>query len=253
MTTAPDSVRRVISRSIGQVGFDHFWMRFDRLDRTTRRSAGRAMLKLLPDAVQRLGRRLSTGPIEQRLKAMQVAQDLELGEPLRQHLLPLCQHPHAKVRSKAVSILSEMESIPPQLVLDKALTDTDPRVRANAIEVLEAKRQEEYVPLLVQRARSSHSRERANAIKAMSRMKVSTAAAQLLHMLRDDRPEHKISALWTLRQIGWWQLLNEVGNLAKADPNLRVRRYALGVLKSVAEVVATQKQQQQAGQQAKAG
>jgi HEAT repeat protein len=237
MTTAPDSVRRVISRSIGQVGFDHFWMRFDRLDKATRKSAGRAMMKLLPDAVQRLGRRLSGGPIEQRLKAMQIAQDLDLGEGLVSHLMPLCQHPHPKVRSKAVAILSELHSVPPQVVLEKALHDTDPRVRANAIEVLEAKRSEEFVPLLVQRARSGHSRERANAIKAMSRMKVATASTQLLAMLRDERPEHKISALWTLRQIGLWQLLAEVGRLAKEDQNLRVRRYALGVLRNVAESV----------------
>src|SRR5688572_4604406 len=240
MTTAPDSVRRVISRSIGQVGFDHFWMRFDRLDAATRRSAGRAMLKILPDAVQRLGRRLGTGPIEQRLKAMQVAQDLDLGDALKAQLLPLCQHPHPKVRSKAVAVLSELPSIPPSAMLDKALNDADPRVRANAIEVLEAKRSEEYVPLLIERARSTNSRERANAIKAMSRMKVATASTQLMAMLRDERPEHKISALWTLRQIGIWQLLAEVGRLAKEDKNLRVRRYALGVLRAVAQAVQDQ-------------
>ncbi len=247
MTTAPDSVRRVISRSIGQVGFDHFWMRFDRLDPVTRKSAGRAMMKLLPDAVQRLGRRLTSGPIEQRLKAMQVAQDLDLGDALKSHLLPLCQHPHPKVRSKAVSILSELASVPPGALLDKALNDADPRVRANAIEVLEARRSAEYVPLLVERARSTNSRERANAIKAMSRMKVATASTQLLAMLRDERPEHKISALWTLRQIGIWQLLNEVGRLAKEDQNLRVRRYALGVLRQVATAVQSEKLQQKAG------
>jgi hypothetical protein len=240
MTTAPDSVRRVISRSIGQVGFDHFWMRFDRLDPSTRRSAGRAMLKILPDAVQRLGRRLGTGPIEQRLKAMQVAQDLDLGDALKAQLLPLCQHPHPKVRSKAVAVLSELPSVPPGQLLDKALNDADPRVRANAIEVLEAKRSEDYVPLLIERARSANSRERANAIKAMSRMKVATASTQLMAMLRDERPEHKISALWTLRQIGIWQLLAEVGRLAKEDKNLRVRRYALGVLRAVAQAVQDQ-------------
>ena len=46
-------------------------------------------------------------------------------------------------------------------------------------------------------------------------------------MLRDQRSEHRISALWALRQIGWWQLINEVGRLAKEDANLRVRRYAM--------------------------
>ena len=112
-----------------------------------------------------------------------------------------------------------MPSVPPNVVLEKALNDGDPRVRANAI-------------------------------KAMSRMKVATASTQLLAMLRDPRPEHKISALWTLRQIGWWRLLNEVGRLAKADDNLRVRRYALGVLKNVAETVqqsGVQPPQQKAG------
>ena len=76
-------------------------------------------------------------------------------------------------------------------------------VRRNAIEVLENKRQLEYVPLLTQRARSSHNRERANAIKAMHKMKVSTASSSLMAMLQDERAEHRISAMWALRL---WQL-----------------------------------------------
>jgi len=72
-------------------------------------------------------------------------------------------------------------------------------------------------------------------------MKVKAAGNSLLLMLRDERSEHRISALWTLRQIGWWQLLSEVGRLAKADTNLRVRRYALGVLRGVAETMQAKK------------
>ena len=49
-------------------------------------------------------------------------------------------------------------------------------------EVLEAKRSAQYVPLLTQRARSAHDRERANAIKAMHRLRVSTASTCLLRM-----------------------------------------------------------------------
>ena len=54
---------------------------------------------------------------------------------------------------------------------------------------------------------------------------------------QDQRSEHRISALWALRQIGWWQLLNEVGRIAKEDENLRVRRYALGILKHIADTM----------------
>jgi HEAT repeat protein len=241
MTSSPDSVRRVISRAIGQEGFEHFWERFDRMEKSTRRQAGRAMLKLLPDAAMRLSRRLTAGPVEQRVKAMQIVQELGLSESMRQSIVPLCSHPHAKVRSKAVSLVGEVQSVGPDLLLEKVLSDADPRVRANAIEVLETRRATQYVPLLTQRARSSHSRERANAIKAMHHMRVSTASSQLLMMLRDERGEHRISALWALRQIGWWQLVNEVGRIAKEDQNLRVRRYALGVLRNVAESIAASK------------
>jgi HEAT repeat protein len=138
-------------------------------------------------------------------------------------------------------VLGDVPAVEPDVLLDKVLNDQDARVRANAIEVLESKRRTEYVPLVAQRARSSHNRERANAIKAMHKMKVGTASTSLLAMLRDDRSEHRISALWALRQIGWWQLLNEVGRLAKEDPNLRVRRYAMGVLRNVAELMQAQK------------
>jgi HEAT repeat protein len=241
MTTAPESVRRVISRAIGQEGFETFWQRFDRMDRDTRKQAGRAMLKLLPDAPQRLSRRLTSGPVEQRVKAMQIVHELGLSESMRQTILPLCSHPNGRVRSKAISVLGEVRAVAPDALLEKVLNDTDPRVRANAIEVLESRQATEFVPMLTQRARSSHSRERANAIKAMHSMRVGTASTQLIAMLRDERPEHRISALWALRQIGWWALLHEVGRLAKQDGNLRVRRYALGVLRGAAELFAAAK------------
>jgi hypothetical protein len=91
--------------------------------------------------------------------------------------------------------------------------------------------------VLTKLAREATNRERANAVKALHRLRVGTASQQLLNMLRDDRPEHRISALWALRQIGWWQMLREVGNLAKTDNNTRVRRYATGVLRSVIDIV----------------
>ncbi|HEY7115342.1 MAG TPA: HEAT repeat domain-containing protein [Tepidisphaeraceae bacterium] len=239
MTGATESVRRVVSRAIGQVGFDSFWNRFDRLDKQTRKSAGNAMLKMLPDAVQRLGRRLSSGSVEQRLKAMQIAQELGLGELLRPALMQACNDPNAKLRSKAIAVLGALDSVPPEVVLERVLNDADPRVRANAIEVLENRQRTQFLPMLAERARaaSSNNRERANAIKALHHMKLKNAHVALASMLADQRPKHRISALWALKAIGWWQLLSEVGRLAKEDGNLRVRRYALGVLRTVAEMM----------------
>lgn len=241
MTNAASSVRRVIGRTIGQAGFDQFWQRFDRLDRPTRRQAGRAMVKLLPDAVQRLERRLANGPPEQRIKAMQMAQELGLSEQLAPTLARLCEDINPRLRSKAVSALGHVSSFPAEVLVDRLLHDTDSRVRANAIEVLEQQPQKQLVAVLAERARAANSRERANAIKALHGMRVGAAVGQLQAMIHDNRPEHRISALWALRQTGVWQLLVEVGRLAKEDDNLKVRRYALSVLRGVAELAKAQK------------
>lgn len=247
MTGAPESVRKVISRAIGQAGFEQFWQRFDKLDRPTRRQAGRAMLKLLPDATLRLTRRLTMGPIEQRLKAMQVAHELGLAEQLRQPLVALAEHSNPKVRSKVVSVLGELPDMPIDTLMERVLHDADARVRANAIEVLEGRSATNFLPLLAQRANQSQNRERANAIKALNTMKVGNVGPQLLAMLRDQRPEHKVSAMWALKQMGWWRMLTEVGKLAKEDGNVKVRRYAVNVLKGVAELVQQQKRKGKAG------
>jgi HEAT repeat protein len=244
MTAATPSVRRVIGRAIGQAGFEHFWQRFDRLPKSVRRQAGRAMFKILPDALQRLQRRLTDGPVEHRVKAMQMAQELGVADALRQTLVQLCTDPNPRLRSKAVSVVGLVESLPPDVLVDRLVNDADARVRANSIEALEAKGDRQFVPVLAAKARDAGTaRERANAVKALHTMKVSTASGQLALMLRDERPDHRISALWALRQIGWWQLLGEVGRLAKSDANLKVRRYALAVLRGVAELA----QAQQAG------
>jgi HEAT repeat protein len=241
MAGAPASVRNVVGRAIGQAGFDQYWQRFDKLDKATRQQAGRAMLKLLPDAAQRLQRRAVSGPAEQRVKAMQIAQELGIAEGLQHVLVQLCADASARVRSKATSVLGEVPGSHTDILIDRLINDTDPRVRANAIEVLEGRNDERVIAILAERALAANGRERANAVKALCRMKVSTAGKQLIGMLRDPRAEHRISALWVLRQIGWWQLINEVGRLAKSDDNVRVKRYALGVLKTVAELLKEQK------------
>lgn len=246
MTGAPASVRRIIARAVGRAGFENYWGRFDRLPRSVRLQAGRAMLKILPDAIQRLQRRMVEGTVEQRVKAMQMAQELGVAQALQHTLIRLCTDPNPRLRSKAVSVMGRVASVPTDVLIDRLMNDADPRVRANTIEAMEAVGDRRFVPVLTHKAQGADTpRERANAIKALHTMNVSTASDNLQLMLRDERASHRISALWALRQVEGWQLLGEVGALAKADANLKVRRYALAVLRSVAEMA-------QSGQQAEA-
>ena len=138
-------------------------------------------------------------------------------------------------------LLGQGSAALPELLIDRVLNDPDERVRANAIEVIDQRHDPQYLPLLSRIARSHHNRERANAIKALHAMRVGTAAPQLIAMLRDPRPEHRISALWALRQVGLWQMLREVARLAKTDSDTRVRRYALGVIRTIAADVEQRK------------
>jgi HEAT repeat protein len=234
MTNAPSSVRRLIGRAVGQNGFDNYWERFDNLDPATRQTAGKALVKLLPTTLERLSRLLTTGTLSDRLKAMQVTQELNLSHDLHGPLLQLASDANPKLRSRAVTLLGQSPSGLPEPLIDKVLSDPDARVRANAIEVIDQQPDSQYLPILSRLARSRHNRERANAIKALHSMRVGTASQQLIAMLRDVRPEHRISAMWALKEVGLWKMLREVAQLAKTDGDMRVRRYAVGVIRSIA-------------------
>jgi hypothetical protein len=231
---AADSVRRVVSRSAGRTSFEAFWDRYDKLPEDIRRDAGRAMLKLLPDGLQRLARRLSSGDADGRVRAMQIVADLGLVAGLKERFLPLCSHASPRVRSKAVSLLGSIGVKAIDTLLEKAASDPDARVRANAVEVMEQRSNGRFVPVLTEKARHGANRERANAIKALARMRAGVVHGQLSEMLHDTRPEHRVSALWCLRKLGWWKLLRDVADLARADDNIRVKRYAMGVLNAAA-------------------
>lgn len=237
MKSGPDSVRRVAARAISANAFDNFFSRFDQLDPPTRQRAGRAVFKLLPDATTRLQRKLTAGPPEQRVRALAVAEELQLADPLRDVLLGLLAHEHPRVRSKAVTVAGQLTEPVPDSLLDRALTDPDPRVRANAIEVLEKIRRDDYVHLLAVRSRATTARERANAIKALHTLRGQVALPQLTLMLRDPRPEHRISALWAARHVGLYSTLTEILHLAQSETDPRVRRYAQAALRVVAEKV----------------
>ncbi|MFT3786998.1 MAG: HEAT repeat domain-containing protein [Tepidisphaeraceae bacterium] len=153
MSDAPESVRRVVGRAIGQSSFDSFWSRFDLMDPTRRRAAGKALMKLLPDGPHRIARLLTSGTIDQRVKAMQVALELDLVLALRAQILPLCGHPSPKVRSKAVTLLGELGVPAADALIEKAVVDPDARVRANAIEAMEARGNgTKFVQVLSERA-----------------------------------------------------------------------------------------------------
>ena len=256
MGSAPASVRRVIGRAVGQAGFDQFWANFDDMDGVRRRAAGRALLKVMPDLPARLGRKLAAGggpgagPVNDRLKALRMVAELDLAKQTGAALVRLCVDPSPRVRSKAVALLAEVPAASLDSLVERLLNDPDARVRANAVEVLEGRQAPGkagtpgFVPTLIARARSGSNRERANAIRALHRLRMDDVADALNQMLNDPRVEHRISALWAVRETGLWNMVGHVGQMAKSDPDGRVRQYAVNVLRAVSELLRVQQQQQ---------
>jgi HEAT repeat protein len=256
MGQAAPSVRRVIGRAVGQAGFDQFWANFDNMDATQRRTAGRVLLKMMPDLPGRLNRRLAAGggpgagSVNDRLKALRMAAELGVARQVAPALIRLCGDPSPRVRSKAVALLGDVPTVSLDALVERLLNDPDARVRANAVEVLEGRQgpgkvgTPGFVPTLVSRARSGSNRERANAIRALHRLRMDDVADALTTMLSDPRAEHRVSALWAVKETGLWNLVGRVGQMAKADPNGGVRQYAVGVLRTVSELIRTQQASQ---------
>lgn len=234
---ATKSIIQIIGRSTADGSFRSFWKKFDRMDPAVRRTVGRTVLRLLPDAGKRLTAILHTGTPTDRMRVLQLSRDAGMIEILRGSILQLCVDPDAHVRSKAVTLAGELRPLPEKILIDCIQSDENPRVRANAIEALEEVREARLVPLIAGRLRADNNRERANAIKAVHAMVPEMAVGELREMLEDLRPMHRVSALWALRETQRWERLGDVGRMAKSDMDVNVRRYALGVLKGAAEQI----------------
>ena len=236
---APESVRGVINRTQGVRSFDGLWNRHDRLSPETRRAAGRALLKLLPAAGERLRHHLLGGDAAARIRGLAMLGDLDATLDHRESVYACCVHADAKVRSKATLMLGEIvarvHDERAEARLEAALEDGDARVRANAVEVLQVSGRRDVGPLLRARGRLGRNRERANAIRASHVMGLGEVESPLFEMLRDGRDPHRLSAVWAVEQTGQWRLLDEVVRLARSDTNLRVRRSALAAVRRMAE------------------
>jgi hypothetical protein len=85
---------------------------------------------------------------------------------------------------------------------------------------------------------SRHSRERANAIKAIGSFDFNTAKECLSRMLPDSSPLHRMSALWVVGQLNLIEVLRQVSNISRRDPNLRVRSRAAEMIETLGGTVS---------------
>jgi HEAT repeat protein len=217
-------------------GFDKAWNAYQQLPPVMQRTTARnvAMDPVLAEQL-RVKLQGSSHEVAQALKMIAALPNLI---PYRNQIIQLCGHGDPRVAAIAVSLVGRLEDPRYKDLLEAAAHHADARVRANAVESMEQLHIADRSAQVLAMLNSRHNRERANAIKALGQFNFATARECLQHMLLDSNPLHRMSALWVVGQLNIVEIMRQVSNIARRDPNLRVRKRALEMLETLSGTVA---------------
>ena len=237
----PD-LRDLAERHLGPVGFDRLWANWPHMGRAAKLTAGRALMKVDGGFARKLDRKLQADEPAERLAAVMMVRQLQQADRFADRLLELADDGDARVASAAVKALGSLsDQARVAEALELALHHDDDRVRSNAIEALERLKRVRPVAsrlfdMAGRQGRGKSNRSRATAIKALLELPTGDALPQLQQMLRDADQAHRISALWVVERLGLLPLVQAVAELARHDPDAKVRRRAIRVVRDIAEV-----------------
>jgi len=234
--SANQELRQIVERQLGPIGFERFWRNWPTIAPATRTAAGRALMKIDPSFAKLLSRRMQSEIADDRLRAVMIVRELGQETQFESQLLARARDSDERVASAAVKALSAFGSSRPIVdALTESLDHTDDRVRSNAVEALEAIGHVKPVAdSLAALAEDGANRSRATAIKALLELPMSQALPQLERMLADGDDHHRVSALWVVEKMGLLPVVHRVASLAQHDPEPRVRRRAVRVVRDLA-------------------
>ena len=230
-------LRDLAARYLARVGFERLWVAWPRLDRVRRLAAGSALIKVDREFHCQLARRLSRQDRDVCVRALSIVCELNQGPPFEAALLALAGSTDSVVASAAARALGTVDSEAVVAALQRLLLHEDERVRANAIEALEQLKALRDVGQVSRIAERDANRPRANAIHAMLDMRFAEGLAALSDMLKDERPDHRASALWLVRSAGLLELTTKVAEMAVSDPHETIRGRADQVVRSLIELM----------------
>ncbi len=187
------------------------------------------------DRQQDLQTKLRSTDCSDRLEALRAIREQKLQRGFEEQVHRLAHDPDSRVRSLAVSLLSDLPGPTTERILRTAINDPDDRVQANAVEALDRLNVADRAAGTAPKLNSEHGRVRANAVKSLLRLELRHAAVELLNMLADARSDHRRSALWVVQRLQLRSVLSRVRQLGREDPDERIRHRARGILRDLAE------------------
>ena len=237
-----EGVRRLLAGtpvSDEEVSFDSAWELAIQGRVCSALLLARKALKHNREAVlESLRRRVLGGDRLHRITAILMARQLQLQRHTELELLASLSGEDPRVAATAVSALAEVDSPASANAITACLSHADPRVQANAVEAIDRRLPwKGAVDALIRASQpitrlmdAEGNRSRANALRTLMRVGV-VEPKEVVQMLRDPRPLHRISGMWLVAKLRLTEVQEEVNRLTKPREPQPVRERAKVVVK----------------------
>jgi hypothetical protein len=166
-------------------------------------------------------------PIRNAGRLMDVLGEISSGNRITSSLMRLWRSPDPQMRSKAVLLIGRSSG--GVHWAQSRLAETDPRLRANALESLWGVDTAEARAVLRAAASDSNNRVAGNAVFALYAMGDTAAITELIKMAASDSPLFRSSAAWAMGETGDPRFSETLGRMM-GESNSFVRRRAFADL-----------------------
>ncbi len=160
-------------------------------------------VKLLTDVCERPGRLWPDGVSEWEMRRSLdvIRQTIRNYSRVRVLLLRFLRVPHSQVRSRVAAMTGDLR--PNDIWFDCLMSDRDPRVRSNVIQVIEEddKLSPSRRALLIRASRDSHHRVRTTALYLLALFGDVSAAEDLRQCLQHPNPAWQKAATWSMARL----------------------------------------------------
>jgi hypothetical protein len=175
-------------------------------------------------------------------RLMEVLSEISDGTRILPSLMRMLRHPNAHVRSKAVKMIGRgSRSV---RWVQGRLAESDPRVRANAVEALWGVDTEEARALLLSATRDGNNRVAGNALVALYRIGDNSVIPELLKMSEHESALFRSTAAWVMGESGDTRFTETLAGLMR-DTNAAVRTRALAALGRIKAALALSREGEQ--------
>jgi hypothetical protein len=165
--------------------------------------------------------------VENASRLMEVLGEISTGHRITSSLMRLWRNSDPQMRSKAVLLIGRSSGSVQWA--QSRLTETDPRMRANAIEALWGVESAAAKELLHNASHDGNNRVAGNALFALYRMGDVSAIPKLFKMAASDSPLFRSSAAWAMGETGDPRFAETLGHMM-GETNAIVRKRAFSAL-----------------------